>query len=280
MNVKIIIDSTVDTTPAIRAKCAVVPLTVHFGEAEYVDGVTISHHDFYEKLATGTDLPTTSQPTPDAFMQEFQKVVDAGQKAVVLTVASKLSGTYQSATIAAAEFPGSIYVVDTKTVTIGSGILAELAVNMAEAGASAEDIVKKINAERDNVRLVALVDTLEYLKKGGRISKTVAFAGELLSIKPVIGVQDGEIQILAKARGARQGNAMLSKQIEAMGGVDFSKPIMLGYTGNSNEALGKYVAENAELWASAGEDLPCAQIGSVIGTHAGPGAYAAAFIKK
>ena len=276
MNVKIIIDSTIDTTAAVRAQCAVVPLTVHFGEAEYVDGVTISHHEFYDKLASSSDLPTTSQPTPAAFMQAYQQAVDEGQKAVVLTVSGKLSGTYQSATIAATEFPGSVYVVDTRNVAIGSGVLAELAVNLANHGASAEEIVEAVNAQRDKVCLVAMLDTLEYLKRGGRISKTVAFAGELLSIKPIIGIADGEISILGKARGARQGNTMLSSQVEAAGGVDFSKPIMLGYTGNSDALLQKYIAESV-IW---GENPPCACIGSVIGTHAGPGAFAAAFIRK
>ena len=279
MNVKIIIDSTVDTIPAVREKCAVVPMTVRFGDTEYVDGITITHDEFYEKLATSPELPTTSQPTPDAFMQEYQKVVDAGQKAVVLTVSSKLSGTYQSATIAAMDFPGSIYVVDTKNVTIGSGLLAQIAMEMAEAGESAEAIVDRLNQEREKVQVVAVLDTLEYLKKGGRISKTVAFAGELLSIKPLVCLAEGEVKMLGKARGTRQGNILLNKEVEAQG-VDFTKPIMLGYTGSSDELLQKYIADSAEVWAPAGTSLPCAAIGSVIGTHAGPGAFAAAFIKK
>ena len=279
MNVKIIIDSTVDTIPAVREKCAVVPMTVRFGDTEYVDGITITHDEFYEKLAASDVLPTTSQPTPDAFMQEYQKVVDAGQKAVVLTVSSKLSGTYQSATIAAMDFPGSIYVVDTKNVTIGSGLLAQIAMEMAEAGESAEAIVDRLNQEREKVQVVAVLDTLEYLKKGGRISKTVAFAGELLSIKPLVCLAEGEVKMLGKARGTRQGNILLNKEVEAQG-VDFTKPIMLGYTGSSDELLQKYIADSAEVWAPAGTSLPCAAIGSVIGTHAGPGAFAAAFIKK
>ena len=198
MAVKIIIDSTADVIPAVREKCAVVPLTVRFGDTEYVDGVTITHQNFYEMLVESDVLPTTSQPTPDAFEQEYRKVVAAGDKAVVLTVSSMLSGTYQSACIAAMDYPGSIYVVDTKSVTIGSGILAQLAVALAEEGKSAEEIVDVINEQRDNICLVAMLDTLEYLKKGGRISKTVAFAGDLLSIKPVICILDGQIHILGK----------------------------------------------------------------------------------
>jgi DegV family protein with EDD domain len=280
MSVRIIIDSTADTTAAVKTKCAIVPLTVRFGNTEYIDGVTINHREFYEKLVESDELPTTSQATPDAFAQAYQKAVDAGQKVVVLTVASQLSGTYQSATIAAMDFPGSVYVVDSKTVAIGTGILAQLAVEMAEAGADAETIARRLSAERENVRLVALLDTLEYLKKGGRISKTVAFAGGLLSIKPVVSVQDGAINMLGKARGSKQANNLLVQQIEAAGGVDFDKPVLLGYTGLSDILLEKYIADSSNLWAESKTALQSTPIGSVIGTHAGPGAIAAAFFKK
>ena len=280
MNVKIIIDSTADTTPAVREKCAVVPLTVSFGDKEYVDGVTIDHKTFYEMLCESDVLPTTSQPTPDAFAQEYQKVVDAGQKAVVLTIASQLSGTCQSATIAAMDFPGSIFVVDTQTVAIGAGILAELAVSLAEQGMEAEEIAETLTRERENVRLIAMLDTLEYLKKGGRISKTVAFAGELLSIKPVINVAEGKINILGKARGSKQGSNLLVREIQSAGGVDFDKPVLLGYTGLTDALLQKYVRDSADLWEGHIEDLHCTPICSVIGTHAGPGAIAAAFFSK
>ena len=280
MNVKIIIGSTADTTSAIREKCTVIPLCVRFGDTEYMDGVTINHRQFYEKLIESDELPTTSQPTPDAFAQEYQKVVDEGQKAVVLTVSSKLSGTYQSATIAAMDFPGSIYVVDTKSVAIGEGILAELAVQLAEQGADAETIVRRINEERENVRLIAMLDTLEYLKKGGRISKTVAFTGNLLAIKPVVCIRDGAIEMLGKARGSKQANNLLVEQIHSAGGVDFGKPVLLGYTGLTDTLLQKYISDSAQLWQESKNELNYTPIGSVIGTHAGPGAVAVAFFAR
>lgn len=280
MSVKIIIDSTADTTAAVREKCAVVPLTVHFGDKEYVDGVTIDHKTFYEMLFESDTLPTTSQPTPDAFAQEYQKAIDAGHKVVVLTIASQLSGTCQSATIAAMDFPGSVYVVDSQTAAIGTGILAELAVRLAEQGMEAEAIAETLTKERENVRLIAMLDTLEYLKKGGRISKTVAFAGELLSIKPVVNIAEGKINILGKARGSKQGSNLLVREIQNAGGVDFDKPVLLGYTGMTDALLQKYVRDSADLWAGHVEDLSCTAIGSVIGTHAGPGAIAAAFFSK
>lgn len=272
MSVKIIIDSTVDTSASTRGKCTIVPLTVRFGDTEYTDGVTISHQEFYQKLVSSKELPTTSQPTPDAFAQAYQKVVDAGDTAVVLTIASKLSGTYQSATIAAMDFPEQIFVVDSRNATIGSGILAELAVRLAEEGKTAKEIFDVLLAQRDKVRLFAMVDTLEYLKKGGRVSKTVAFAGELLSIKPLIQVLDGAIEMAGKARGSRQANAMLQKQVETTG-VDLTQPYLLGYTGTESTLLEKYIAESGDLWADADTTI----IGSAIGTHAGPGAFATAF---
>lgn len=280
MNVRIVVDSTADVTDEIRAKLSVVPLTVHFGEQEYVDGITINHKQFYEMLVETDVLPTTSQPSPEAFAQVFRQAQEAGEQVVALTVSSKLSGTCQSAMIAAADFPDSVWVVDTKTVAIGCGILAELAVRLKEEGLSAPEIVARLEEERDNIRVIALLDTLEYLKKGGRISKTVAFAGGLLSIKPVVTIQDGEIHILGKARGSKQGNNLLVTEIQKAGGVDFTKPLMLGYTGLSDALLEKYVLDSGALWDGHGDCIRSTPISSVIGTHAGPGAIAVAFFKQ
>ena len=125
MSVRIIVDSTADIVPELKAQMKVVPLTIIFGAEEFIDGVTITHKDFYEKLIEGDDLPSTSQATPAAFAEVFEEVAAAGDTAVVLTVSSKLSGTYQSAMIAAEDYQDSIFVVDTMSVAIGSGILAD-----------------------------------------------------------------------------------------------------------------------------------------------------------
>jgi len=280
MSVRMILDSTADLTAQVRERCSIVPLSVRFGDEEYLDGVTINYETFYKKLAQCENLPTTSQPTPDAFAQVFQSVVDAGDEAVVLTISSKLSGTYQSATIAAMDFPGKIFVVDTQTVTIGIGILAELALSLIDEGLCAEDVANRITAVRENVRLVAMLDTLEYLKKGGRISKTAAFAGELLSIKPIIGIIDGEIKVLCKARGERQAGSLLMNQIEAAGGMDFSMPVLPGYTGLDDGPVKKFLSQQAGGWDVEAMQSRATIIGSVIGTHAGPNAYALAFFGK
>lgn len=279
MSVRIVIDSTADTSAAVREKCTVVPLGLFFGEEEYVDGVTITHEEFYKKLVEGDVMPTTSQPTPDAFGKVFKEAVKAGDQVVVITIASKLSGTYQSACIAAMDYPDSVFVVDSESATMGTGILAELALSLAESGMSAAQIAQRLTEERDNICLFAMLDTLEYLKRGGRISKTVAFAGELLSIKPIINVKDGEVNVLGKARGAKQANNMLVKLIQE-NGVDFDKPILLGYTGMDASLLEKFRTDSANVWEGLAAELDSTTLGTVIGTHAGPGAVAAAFFKK
>jgi DegV family protein with EDD domain len=280
MKVKIIVDSTADLTPQVQSRVQVIPLTIRFGDKEYIDGVTIDSKMFYEMLTTGQDLPTTSQATPFVFEEAFEKAVEEGYQVVVITVSSKLSGTYQSAVIAAEEFPGKVFVVDSKSVAIGSGILTEYALELIDRGLDAENIAWKLMQKREEVRLVAVVDTLEYLKRGGRISKTAAIAGGLLSIKPVIGVEDGEIRMLGKARGAKQAGSMLLQEIEKAGGIDYDKPLLLGYTGTSDESLKKFIEENASAWERDAEQLPYTVVGSVVGTHAGPGAVAAAFFSK
>lgn len=279
MNVKIIVDSTADLPEKIMGKVGVVPLSIQFGETQYVDGVTITHREFYEKLVESDVLPTTSQPSPDAFAKVYEEARKNGETPIVITVSSVLSGTCQSAMIAAQDYP-EVRVVDSKSVAIGAGILAELGVEWAEAGLSADLIAAQLEREKENIRLVALFDTLEYLKKGGRISKTAALAGNLLGIKPVLCIEKGQIQLLGKARGSKQANNLLAQEIEKAGGVDFSKPVLLGYTGLSDHLLLKYIRDSQDLWQHDADELEYTLIGSVIGTHAGPGAVAAAFFKK
>lgn len=279
MNTRIIVDSTTDLTTEFKSRVHTVPLTVHFGHEEYIDGVTIDNKTFYEKLVESDVLPTTSQATPAAFSKEFEKVKEAGDSAVVITLASKLSGTYQSAMIAASDYE-NIYVVDSANAAIGACILVELAFKLLDEGKSAREIAEILEKEKMKIIIVALVDTLAYLKKGGRISKTVAFAGSVLNIKPVVSVYDGEINMLGKARGSKMGNNLLIQEIEKAGGVDFSRPVMLGYSGLSDALLKKYIEDSRYIWDGNLEEIRYCCIGSVIGTHAGPGAIAVAFFKK
>lgn len=279
MTTRIIVDSTADLVPEIKERVHIVPLTVHFGDEEYIDGVTIDHKTFYNRLIESDVLPTTSQATPDAFMKEFDKIKEAGEEAVVITLASKFSGTYQSAMIAASEYE-NIYVVDSTSAAMGSGILVELAFKLLDEGKKAAEIALILEGEKKKIVVVALVDTLEYLKKGGRISKAVAFAGGVLNIKPVLSVIDGEINMLGKARGSKMGNNLLVQEIDKAGGIDFTKPVLLGYSGISDALLLKYIEDSRHIWEGNLNEVRYTSVGSVIGTHAGPGAVVVAFFKK
>lgn len=274
MSVKIIVDSTVDLMPDIRAKVKIVPLSVRFGEQEYLDGVTITAEKFYEMLVKSETLPTTSQPTPAAFEEAYAQATADGSEVVVITIASKLSGTYQSATIAAEEYPGKVFVVDSRTAAIGSGILAEYALQLAEQGKGGEEILNELIGLRKKVRLYFMVDTLEYLHKGGRLNGAVAVVGGLLNIKPILHVDEtGEIKMLSTARGMKKAFTVLTELSTKNSGPDFSRPAMLAYTGESDENLRKYVEENTRLWGNTRSTI----VGSAIGVHVGPGAVATAF---
>ena len=279
MKTRIIVDSTADLVPEIKERVHTVPLTVHFGDEEYIDGITIDHKAFYEKLIESDVLPTTSQATPAAFMKEFEKAKAANEAAVVITLASQFSGTYQSAAIAADDYE-NIYVVDSGSAAMGSGILVELAFRLLDAGKTAEEIAAILEEEKKKILIVALVDTLEYLKKGGRVSKAVAFAGGILNIKPVLSVINGEINMLGKARGSKMGNNLLVQEIDKAGGIDFSKPVLLGYSGISDALLLKYIEDSRHIWENNLKEVRYTTVGSVIGTHAGPGAVVVAFFKN
>ncbi len=277
MSVTIVIDSTVDTSPRNEGGFRVVPLTVRFGNEEFLDRVELSPMDFYKKLVESDVMPTTSQANISDFERVFEEETKKGNQVIAITISSKLSGTYHSASVAAEEYKGQVFVVDSLLVSIGTGVLAEFALRLAEDGLPAESIYKRLLLERENIKVVAMFDTLEYLRRGGRISPTAAFAGSLLSIKPVISVRDGEIIILGKARGSRQSNNFLIKEIEASGDIDFNKPLLLGYTGFNDILLQKYIEDSAHLWKDHTDSLDIASVGSSVGTHAGPGAIAIAF---
>ncbi|MBO5574414.1 MAG: DegV family protein [Clostridium sp.] len=277
MSIRIIIDSTTDVSPEAQQQMEVVPLTVSFGEEEYLDGVDLTREDFYRKLEAGQILPKTSQPSPEAFARVYDRIRQEGNEGILITVSSALSGTYQSACIAAEEYP-EIRVIDGKNVAIGTGILAEYALRRTEEGAELDALAEELEKKREEICLVAMLDTLEYLKRGGRISKTAALAGGILNIKPVITLKDGVIVILGKARGAKKANNLLVEQIE-QNGIDYSLPILLGYTGTSDTLLQNYIHDSRALWEGHVEKLEYALICSVVGTHAGPGAVAVAFFR-
>lgn len=276
--VKIITDSTADFTreEAAGLGLSVVHLRTRFGDEEYIDGVDITPHQFYEKLVESDVLPTTSQPSPAEFEAAFASALEEAGEVVAITISSALSGTYQSAVIAAEAFGGRVRVVDSLSASIGEQVIVRRAAQLAAEGLSAAELAGRIEAERGDVCVLALLDTLEYLKRGGRISAAAAFAGGVLAIKPVVTLRDGAVVMAGKARGSKNGGNLLNQFAEKRG-IDFSRPYLLGYTGLSDALLMKYAADSGELWRAYAEELPVTAIGSVIGTHGGPGAIAVAF---
>lgn len=281
MRIRIITDSASDLLAPHRPEITILPMTITFGETAYLDdGVELTHQKFYELLVQGEDLPITSQITPIQFEIAFQSAVDAGESVVAVLLSGKLSGTYQSACIAAKQFPGKVYVVDSENASIGEQILVKRAAELMDTGLNAAAIAQKLDQEKNRVRVIALLDTLKYLKQGGRISSATAMLGGMLSIKPVITIAEGEVAMLGKARGSRNGNNLLVQEIQKASGIDFSRPYLLGYTGLDDALLRKYIADSRQLWKGYTEELPVTTIGGTIGTHVGPGAVAVAFFAK
>lgn len=277
MNIHIITDSASDIVGNTRPDLTVLPMTITFGQTAYRDGVDLTHKEFYEKLVEGDVLPVTSQITPFAFEEAIDARREKGEAVIVITMSGKLSGTNQSAR-SAAQGKENVWVVDSENVTVGERILVELALRRKDGGASPEKIVEELEQVKGRVRLVALLDTLEYLKKGGRVSAAVAFAGGLLQIKPVIAIKDGEVAVVGKARGSKQADNLIAEAVESAGGVDFRMPYFLGYTGLSDALVKKYAEDNAALWREETAELPIGTVGGTIGTHAGPGAIAVAWV--
>ncbi|MBR7179528.1 MAG: DegV family protein [Oscillospiraceae bacterium] len=281
MAVKFIIDSASDVLPGECKKLDAIhlPLTVRFGDKEFADAVDLSAKKFYKMLTSGKEAhPTTSQVTPAAWAEAMEKVVADGDTAVVITISSKLSGTYQSACIAAADYEGKVFVVDSMSATVGERLLLQMGQRFAREGLDAATIAAKLDELKNKIRIFARLDTLEYLKKGGRISAATAVVGTMLNIKPIIAVQDGKVESIGKARGPKAADKQLRELVAKSGGIDFSKPFCAAYSGLEDDNLKAFLAESRDLLCNT--EVPIACIGSVIGAHVGPGAVAIGYFEN
>ena len=270
-NTAIVLDSTSDWPEAAERfpNMRVVPLYVRFGDEMFRDHVDLSPHDFYERLRHVTELPTTSQPTPQDFVDAYEQL--AGYERIyVLTVSAKLSGTFQSASMAARDDGDRVQVVDTETASMAMAMLALAMQRRLEHGATDDEVDELVERFRRDNRVVFTVGTLEYLAKGGRIGKAQALAGTILNVKPILSVEDGVIVPIARVRGRQ-------KALEEFG------RLFIDATEN-REGLHVAIAHaDAPEWVDVLTDLvqrarPLAEIdvvaplGAVVGTHAGPGA--------
>lgn len=282
MSIKIVVDSAsdIDCEEAEKAGITLMPMEVRFGSEEFLDGVNLSHRRFFEKLVESEDLPQTSQINEYRFEECFSRLTAKGDQVIAILISSKLSGTYYCALRAAEKFKRNVFVIDSQNACIGERLLCQLALRLAKEGKSAAQIFEVLEQTKNKIKLLAVLDTLEYLKKGGRISAAAAFTGKVFSIKPVVSVVNGEVKLVGKAMGSKKGNNLLMQLVEKSGGIDFSKPYAVAYSGLSDEFLKKYLNDSATLWKDKTDHVPAYMIGSTIGTHVGPGAVAVAFFEK
>lgn len=280
--IKIIVDSAsdVEQDEADELGISLIPMKVRFGDEEYSDGINLTHKEFFEKLIESAELPQTSQINEYSWEEKFKELTADGSEVIAITISSKLSGTYSSAVKAAKKFGGKIYVVDSMEACIGERILLQYAIRLVKEGRSATEIFKELNEKKSKIQLLAVLDTLKYLRKGGRISSVAAIAGEMLSIKPVVSVVKGEVKLVGKAIGSKKSNNLLNQLVEKCGGIDFDMPYVLGFSGLSDDYLQKYLNDSERLWKGKAEFIPFYMIGSTIGTHVGPNAIAVAFFAK
>ena len=281
--IKLMADSACDLeqAEADALGIALMPLSIRFGSEEYWDGVTLSHREFFEKLIETDEIPQTSQISDYRFEEAFASLTADGSEVIAVTLSSKLSGTNACAVRAAKKFPGKVYVVDSMNACLGERILVDYALRLIREGnLSAPEIAAELDEKKNKIQLLAVLDTLKFLRKGGRISTVTAFAGEMLSIKPVISVVKGEPKLIGKAMGSKKGNNLLNRLVDECGGVDFTMPYVMGYSGLSEDFLMKYLHDSEHLWKEHTDHVPYYLIGSTIGTHVGPNAIAVAFFAK
>lgn len=254
-----------------------VSMRIQIDENEYTDGVDLGKNQFYELLTNAKDFPKTSQPSPQDFVEVFEDVKEKGDEMICILLASKLSGTYQSSLLAK-DIVGydKIHIIDSKSATIANKILADYGKKLADEGKSFEEIVEELEGQVGKIKIIAGVDTLEYLHKGGRLSKTAATIGETVKIKPVIYITpEGEVGIAKKCLGVNRAIMDIKKAIMAEE-LDERFPLYSVYT---------YGTENTETLENKVTDAGYKvdgrhQIGASIGAHVGPGAFGLIYVVK
>ncbi|KQY87586.1 EDD domain protein [Paenibacillus sp. Root52] len=275
--VAIVTDSTADIPEELIRKYGihVVPLRVLFGEETYADGVELTPEEFYTKLGKAATLPTTSQPSPTEFMNVYQSLLDEDPERAIVSIhlSSGMSGTYQSALLGKSllEREGDITVLDSKSASYGYGLLVVQAAELALQGKSAADIASAVEGMHRTRKLFFLVDTLEYLQKGGRIGKAAAIFGTLLNIKPILSIdKEGIIYAVEKVRGQKKAMARIIELFQQ----DFAGKrvnVAIGHTADPGSAIA--CAEQLRGHFTLNE-VVYTNIGAVIGSHVGPGVIA------
>ena len=280
MSIRFLTDSTADILPqeaAIR-DIDVVPLKVLFGETAYRDGIDLDYDTFYRMLGEAEQLPTTSQPTPEDFLLYFERAKAQGDTLICLLLASSLSGTCQSAMIARdiCEYD-QIHIIDSTVTITALRLLVDLGCMLRDQNLPAETIVSELEAAKGKIRLLAVVDTLEYLHKGGRLPAAVSVVGGLLKIKPLLTLKDGTLSMVGKGMGIKGSLKSLMDLVGDNLNNDPRLPIYYGYTG-CDEMCRQFMGLMEEKFGAHSHEIH--SVGSVIGTHAGPGAAVIVYLEQ
>jgi len=279
--IKILVDSSSDITinEARELGIEMIPIEILIDGEIYQDGVNLSHEEFLKKLIESATFPQTSQITEFRFNEKYAELTKDGDSVIFICLSSKLSGSYNQALKASKKF-NNVYVVDSLNACVGERILIDYAISLVQQGLEFNDVIKKLENKKKYIKVLALLGTLKYLKKGGRISPLVAFAGTMLNIKPVVAIEKGEVKLVGKAMGSKHGRNLLNSLITKSNGVDFEMPFVTGYSDFDTTLLDKYIEDSKNLWGEDVNEVPKCIIGSTIGTHIGPGAIAVAFFEK
>ncbi len=279
MSIIIVTDSASDINQDELQNVVVLPMTVTIDGRAYRDGIDITKDEFYRLLKSSDNAPVSSLISPFQFQETFNAIEEAGDEVIAITVSSELSGTYQSAS-AVAEGRKGVSVIDSQQVAGAQKLLVLRALQLILLGLPREEIVKELEEEKQRIVIYAAIDTLDYLLKGGRISKTSALIGGVVGIKPILTLEEGKLISIGKAHGSKKSHAFLNQKIQEVGGIDFSMPYAVGYSGTSKSNLQKYLDSNKEILESVPHSPDIVQIGSAVGTHAGPGTVLVTFFRK
>lgn len=283
MGIKIITDSGSDIRQELARKwgVTVLPLSIRFGEEEFLDDITLKADDLYRRMIETGEIPKTSQVPPFTFEIAFAKAVQEGDTVICITLSSGMSGCYQSACIAAKKFEDKVSVVDSLGVCASQYALVRYAIGLVKMGKTHEEIVRRLERDKKRLHVISLVDTLDYVYKGGCLSLAAKFAGNILNIKPIITAdEDGKVKVLSKVRGQKNAFRMFTQLVEKTGGIDFSLPICMAYSGLSDGNMRDYMKQEASLFEGQENHIHVMQFGPTVGTYSGPGAFAIGFFHR
>lgn len=277
MGIKIITDSICDVPKEYveRYGIKVMPLTVHFGDESYKDGIDLTLEEFLARLEKAEVLPTTSQVAPGAFIEAFREETGRGNTVIAIHGSSQLSGTYNSAVIAREQLGrDDIHVIDSAAITLGAGVLVIKAARLAEEGLSPLEIVREIEAAKNRLKSLFILDTLKYLHKGGRLSLSASLVGSILNIKPILTVKDGKLELFDKARGIKKAIAFVIDTIKGNGWTLDGKIVGINHIADPEHLI---MLEDELRKEFNIKEVIRGEVGSVVATHGGPGAVALYF---